>query len=104
LSGKRLSGRFAALTTEWNKQYFNQGAPKPGAKAPLATGTYNARTKRFSLTWRSKVSGGPFNGFTGVWHLKGRLRWRFLDSSEPERVLSSFPVENLGFRERRRTK
>jgi hypothetical protein len=35
------------------------------------TGTYNAKTHGFVLSWTSQVVGGPFNGFTGDWHLTG---------------------------------
>jgi hypothetical protein len=36
-----------------------------------ATGTYNAKTGQFNLQWTSLIVGGPFNGFTGLWHLAG---------------------------------
>ncbi|HEY1829644.1 MAG TPA: hypothetical protein VGG38_05295 [Acidimicrobiales bacterium] len=36
-----------------------------------ATGTYNAKTGQFTLQWTSLIVGGPFNGFTGLWHLAG---------------------------------
>src|SRR5207244_9158562 len=62
------------ITAEWNKQYFNQGAPKPGASRPTVTGTYNARTGAFVLQWTSLIKGGAFNGFTGLWHLQGTFR------------------------------
>jgi hypothetical protein len=71
VSGRRLTVNVEGWTAEWNKQYFNQGAPKPGGAGRPATGTYNAKTKHFVLTWTSKVSGGPFNGFSGYWHLEG---------------------------------
>ena len=37
------------------------------------TGTYNAKTHAFVMTWTSLISGGPFNGFTGYWHLTGKV-------------------------------
>ena len=74
----RLSGQVQALTAEWNKLYFNQGSPKPGGRRPgltrALTGSYNARTRAYVLQWSSTISGGPFNGFTGVWHLEGTFR------------------------------
>jgi hypothetical protein len=76
VSGRRLTVRLPGYTAEWNKQYFNQGAPKPDGAGAAATGTYNARTKHFVLSWKSKISGGPFNGFTGFWHLEGTFRPR----------------------------
>jgi hypothetical protein len=71
----KLSGQIKAWSAAWNKLYFNQGSPKPngshpGLTQPLA-GTYNAKTGAFVITWTSQVVGGPFNGFTGYWHLAG---------------------------------
>jgi hypothetical protein len=71
----KLSGQTEAWTAAWNKLYFNQGSPKPGGSHPgltkPLTGTYNASTHAFVITWTSQVVGGPFNGFTGYWHLAG---------------------------------
>jgi hypothetical protein len=73
--GGKLSGQIEAWSAAWNKLYFNQGSPKPGGGHPGLTrplsGTYNATTHAFVLTWTSQVAGGPFNGFTGDWHLAG---------------------------------
>jgi hypothetical protein len=73
-----LSGDLRAWSATWNKQFFNQGAPKPdGSKPGLTTaahGTYDAATGAFVLEWASTVEGGPFNDFTGVWHLTGTFR------------------------------
>jgi hypothetical protein len=71
VNGRKLTIRVPGYTAEWNKQYFNQGAPKPDGTGAAATGTYNAKSKRFVVTWTSKISGGPFNGFSGFWHLEG---------------------------------
>jgi hypothetical protein len=71
VSGRRLTVNVPGFTAEWNKQYFNQGAPKPDGSGSPATGTYNAKTKRYVLTWTSKIHGGAFNGFSGYWHLEG---------------------------------
>ena len=76
VSGRRLTLRLPGYTAEWNKQYFNQGAPKPDGSGAAATGVYNARTKHFVVTWKSKIAGGPFNGFTGFWHLEGTFKPR----------------------------
>ena len=35
------------------------------------TGTYNADTKAYTLDWTSQIVGGPFNNFSGHWHLEG---------------------------------
>ncbi len=62
-SAGHLSGQVNGFTAEWNKLSFKQGGK--------VTGTYNAQTHAYVLTWSSLISGGPFNGFTGIWHLKG---------------------------------
>src|SRR5581483_3943847 len=76
--GEKITGNLSAWTAEWNKIYFNQGAPKPGGSYPgltrPVTGTYNPKTKAFTITWYSAIVGGPFNGFTGYWHLQGHIR------------------------------
>lgn len=76
--GSRLTGDLAAFAATWNRQAFNQGAPKPGGGTPGNTapvsGTYDAATGRFSLSWASQIVGGPFDNFTGQWHLEGTFR------------------------------
>jgi hypothetical protein len=75
--GGQVVGNFSAWTAEWNSIYFNQGSPKPGGSYPGLThpvnGTYNSRTKAYQIIWYSLIVGGPFNGFTGYWHLQGTL-------------------------------
>ena len=75
VAGGKISGQLEAWSASWNKLYFNQGSPKPGGARPglttPVTGTYNAKTHAFLLSWTSQVVGGPFNGFTGDWHLTG---------------------------------
>lgn len=70
-----LSGQVTAWDAQWNGQSFNQGTPKPDGSSPAPTtavsGTYDATTGAFTLTWQSKILGGPFDGFSGVWHLAG---------------------------------
>lgn len=57
----------------WN--FFSQRWLGAQAKATVsgtgATGTYDPKTGRFVLQWTSLIVGGPFNGFTGLWHLAG---------------------------------
>ena len=99
----KLTADMSSWAASWNKQNFNQGAPKPvpntSAKSPgekqaqeawsfvsqrflgaapkatvsgiSATGTFNAKTGKYELQWTSLIVGGPFNGFTGLWHLAG---------------------------------
>lgn len=76
-TGRKLTGDFRAWTAEWNSIYFNQGAPKPNGSFPGFTkpvnGTYDKKTGTYELSWYSLIVGGPFNGFTGSWHLQGKL-------------------------------
>jgi len=72
--GRALTGRLSAFTAEWNNQYFNQGSPKPGSSAGQVHGRYDPRTRHYVLEWRSPIKGGPFDGFTGLWHLEGVVR------------------------------
>jgi hypothetical protein len=73
--GKKLKGDLRALGVAYGKQHFNQGAPKPDGSKPSGTagptGTYNAKTGEYTLDWSSAIVGGPFDGFTGIWHLEG---------------------------------
>nr|WP_280271428.1 hypothetical protein [Nocardia wallacei] len=75
--GGRLSGDLSSLGVTWNNQVFNQGAPKPGGGLPGKTspvrGTID-EAGNFVLEWTSQIVGGPFNNFTGLWHLAGQYR------------------------------
>ena len=75
VEGTTLTGQTQAFAAHWNNQDFNQGAPKPDGSQPGLTsppsGRYDPGTGAFVLDWRSHIQGGPFNGFTGVWHLEG---------------------------------
>ena len=75
LSHGHLSGDVRAFDAAWNKLYFNQGSPKADGTRPgltsKVTGSYNTKTHAYTLNWSSAIVGGPFNGFTGVWHLTG---------------------------------
>lgn len=74
-NGSTLSGDLRALAAAWNGQHFNQGAPKPDGSLPgntaAVTGTYDKATGTYTLEWVSTVIGGPFNNFSGIWHLEG---------------------------------
>ncbi|MGH8973559.1 MAG: hypothetical protein ACRD0C_10200 [Acidimicrobiia bacterium] len=71
----KLGGNMSAFAAAYQGQHFNQGAPKPDKSNPGLTsgptGTYDAATRRFTLEWSSTIVGGPFNNFTGRWHLEG---------------------------------
>lgn len=55
----------SSLFAYWNGNTFNQGG--------TATGTYNAGTGAYDMTWTSLIHGGPFNNNTGYWHLTGQV-------------------------------
>lgn len=71
----KLTGQTTAWAAQWNGLSFNQGSPKPDGTSPghtePVTGTYDAAGGRFVLKWKSLIVGGPFDGFTGSWHLEG---------------------------------
>ena len=75
VEGGKLAGDLSAFAATWNDQSFNQGSPKPGGGRPgnttLPTGTYDPATRKFTLTWTSQIVDGPFDNFTGQWHLEG---------------------------------
>jgi hypothetical protein len=50
---------------------YLDAAPKPTVTGSGATGTLDPKTHAFVLQWTSHIEGGPFNGFTGLWHLEG---------------------------------
>ncbi|MHB2023194.1 MAG: hypothetical protein ACYCO3_07695 [Mycobacteriales bacterium] len=86
----QLSGQVEAWQVYYNTQYYNQGAPKPGGATSGGTtngisGSYNSSTGYYSITWKSTIKGGGFNGFTGVWHLQGT----FTSSSHPAAAQAS---------------
>lgn len=74
-TGGELSGDLSAFAAAWNNQQFNQGSPKPDGSSPgntaAVTGTFDEGTNHYTLDWTSQITGGPFNNFTGVWHLEG---------------------------------
>ncbi|WP_228823645.1 hypothetical protein [Nocardia blacklockiae] len=75
--GGRLSGDLSSLGVTWNNQVFNQGAPKPGGGLPGKTSAVRGTIDtagNFVLEWTSQIVGGPFNNFTGLWHLAGQYR------------------------------
>jgi hypothetical protein len=75
----KLSGQITAWDAQWNGSSFNQGAPKANGtlaadakgSTTLPTGTYDAATGHYVLTWTSLIVGGGFGGFIGEWHLEG---------------------------------
>jgi hypothetical protein len=77
VTGKTLTADLRAFAVSWNNQQFNQGSPKPDGSMPgntrAVTGSYDSTTGAYSLQWTSQIQGGPFDGFTGLWHLSGRF-------------------------------
>jgi hypothetical protein len=72
--GTSLTADLRAFAVGWNGQQFNQGAPKPDGSGERAQGTFDPASGAYTLEWTSTIVGGPFNGFTGVWHLTGTFR------------------------------
>ncbi|WP_228785974.1 hypothetical protein [Nocardia terpenica] len=56
---------------DWVAQKWFDQPKADAAQGPSATGHYDPKTRKFTLQWTSLIVGGPFNGFTGVWHLEG---------------------------------
>lgn len=56
---------------DWASGTWLEAAPPAGVSGKDATGTYDPKTHRFTLDWTSLIVGGPFNRFTGQWHLEG---------------------------------
>jgi hypothetical protein len=77
ISGTKVTADLSSWAVTWNNQNFNQGSPKPDGSYPgntrPAAGTYNPATGAITLDWTSQVVGGPFDKFTGSWHLVGYL-------------------------------
>ena len=73
-----ISGNVRAFGAAWNNQQFNQGSPKPDGTTPGLTagptGHYDPDTGAYTLDWSSHIQGGPFDGFTGKWHLTGSFQ------------------------------
>ena len=61
----------AAKVWDWVAGHYLDAAPAATITGKSATGTYDPKTKAFTLEWTSPIVGGPFNGFTGFWHLEG---------------------------------
>jgi hypothetical protein len=76
--GGALSGDLKAISVAYGGQQFSQGAPKPDGTRPGnttdLTGTYDKKTGAFTMDWASQIVGGPFDTFTGVWHLEGTFK------------------------------
>ncbi len=68
-AGPQVPG-VAQATKAWDwvqQKWLGQDNASSG-DGPPATGTYDASSRRYTLEWTSLIVGGPFNGFTGVWH------------------------------------
>lgn len=68
---KALGQEQAEKVFDWVSKKYLAGAPKASVTGNGATGTYDAKTGAFTLEWTSLIVGGPFNSFTGLWHLEG---------------------------------
>ncbi|MET3961523.1 hypothetical protein ABIE44_001457 [Marmoricola sp. OAE513] len=68
---KAVGQEDAEKVWDWVAGKYLEKAPAPTISGKGATGTYDAKTGKFVLQWTSLIKGGPFNGFTGAWHLEG---------------------------------
>jgi hypothetical protein len=68
---KAVGQEKAEKVWDWVAGKYLEKAPAATISGKDATGTYDAKTGHFELQWTSLISGGPFNGFTGLWHLEG---------------------------------
>lgn len=76
-NGGELTGDLSGLGVTWNNQVFNQGSPKPGGSFPGKTSPVHGSIDsagNFVIEWTSQIVGGPFNNFTGLWHLAGQYK------------------------------
>jgi len=58
---------------DWVAQQWLNLPKDDSSSGPAATGAYNPADHHYTLQWTSPIVGGPFNGFTGVWHLEGQF-------------------------------
>jgi hypothetical protein len=58
-----ISMDLSSFIAFWNGTFFNQGN--------AASGSYNAVTGAYDLSWSRLIVGGPFSGFTGAWTING---------------------------------
>lgn len=66
-NGDAIAVDLSSFFANWNGTDFTQGNPS-------ATGTVSnvaGNNFDYAVDWKSKVSGGSFNGQTGTWHLTG---------------------------------
>jgi hypothetical protein len=91
--GGNLQGDLRAFGALWGGGTFNQGSPKPDGTTPglttAVTGTFNSTTNAYTLNWASAIVGGPFNGFTGLWHFEGTFTGTSVTPSITTTVLPS---------------
>jgi hypothetical protein len=59
----------------WNGSVFDQGPVGTGpggvSYADAVDASFDPVTKRYSISWGNRITGGPFNGFQGYWHFEG---------------------------------
>lgn len=99
-NGGALTGDLRAVSVAYNGQHFNQGSPKPDGSKPGITngpsGSYTPSSGAFVLDWTSTIVGGPFNNFTGVWHLQGKFESSSTGSASPTTTAGSTTGSNGG--------
>ncbi|MBO0842764.1 MAG: hypothetical protein J2O46_06235 [Nocardioides sp.] len=74
-AGAKVAGQEKTTKVwDWVSGTWLEAAPAAGVTGKDATGTYDPKTRHFTLEWTSLISGGPFNRFTGQWHLEGTFQ------------------------------
>lgn len=73
-----VTGDLRAVSVAYNGAYFAQGAPAPDGSMPGQTspveGTFDEASGTLVIEWAAQIVGGPFNNFTGIWHVEGTLQ------------------------------
>lgn len=64
VTGSTITMDLSAFTAAWNGTNFNQGASN-------VVGTWDSNTNTFTASWQSTISGGAFDGKTGIWTVTG---------------------------------
>ena len=69
---------YGAKSIGWHEWQANGSGylmlePSAASDKALDIVRYDAATGAFVISWTSQIVGGPFNGFSGYWHLQGHF-------------------------------
>lgn len=79
VDGSTITMDMSSFFAWWNGNTFNQGG--------TATGSYDATSGAYSMSWTSVINGGPFDTNTGYWTLNGNASVLAAPIPEPETYL-----------------